>query len=144
MPIKQIAVLWAGTMGHGIAYAAIAGGYETRMFDVSEASLAKGRGAIDGIIAKGVELGKVQSADADTMRKRLTTTASIGNGRSERSGCTDLGRDRDELLGQQGRDWFFAGLDTSLASSAAPRRPRSRARTTSRRSWWRSARTTTR
>ena len=77
MPIKQIAVLGAGTMGHGIAYAAIAGGYETRMFDVSEASLAKGRGAVDSIIARGVELGKVQSADADTMRKRLTTTASI-------------------------------------------------------------------
>lgn len=79
MQIKQIAVLGAGTMGHGIAYAAINGGYETRMFDVSEASLAKGQSAIDGIISKGVELGKVQSAEADTMRKRLTTTSSIAD-----------------------------------------------------------------
>ena len=77
MPIKQIAVLGAGTMGHGIAYAAIAGGYETRMFDVSEAPLAKGSAAIEGIISKGVELGKVASADADAMRKRLTTTTAI-------------------------------------------------------------------
>lgn len=77
MPIKQLAVLGAGTMGHGIAYAAIAGGYETRMFDVSEAPLAKGAAAIEGIIRKGVDLGKVASADADAMRKRLATTTSI-------------------------------------------------------------------
>lgn len=77
MRIKQIAILGAGTMGHGIAYAAISGGYETRMFDVSEASLAKGQSAVDAIISKGVELGKVQSADADAMRKRLTTTSGI-------------------------------------------------------------------
>ncbi|CAN5812693.1 3-hydroxybutyryl-CoA dehydrogenase [soil metagenome] len=79
MPIKQIAVLGAGTMGHGIAYAAIAGGYETRMFDVSDGSLKKGQAAIDAIISKGVELGKVQAADADAMRGRLNTTSSISD-----------------------------------------------------------------
>ena len=79
MPIKQIAVLGAGTMGHGIAYAAIAGGYETRMFDVSDTSLKKGTTAIEGIISKGVELGKVASADADAMRQRLTATTSIAD-----------------------------------------------------------------
>ena len=52
MKIRQIAVLGAGTMGHGIAHAAIAGGYETRMFDVSDAALQKGRTAIDGINAR--------------------------------------------------------------------------------------------
>jgi len=79
MQIKQVAVLGAGTMGHGIAYAAINAGYETRMFDVAEASLAKGQLAIEAIISKGVELGKVQSSDADTMRRRLTTTSSIAD-----------------------------------------------------------------
>jgi len=77
MNIRQIAVLGAGTMGHGIAHAAIAGGYETRLFDVSDVSLQKGRTAIDGIVRKGVELGKVAAADADTMLKRLTTTSNI-------------------------------------------------------------------
>ena len=79
MQIKRIAVLGAGTMGHGIAHAAINGGYETRMFDVSEAALAKGQSAVEAIISKGVELGKVQSADADEMKKRLTTTSSIAD-----------------------------------------------------------------
>jgi len=78
MPIKKISVLGAGTMGHGIAYAAIAGGFETRMFDVSAASLEKGEAAIDRILAKGIDLGKVTPDDADAMRKRLTTTANIG------------------------------------------------------------------
>ena len=32
--IRSIAVLGAGTMGHGIAYAAAVGGLETRLFDV--------------------------------------------------------------------------------------------------------------
>jgi 3-hydroxybutyryl-CoA dehydrogenase len=79
MPIKQIAVLGAGTMGHGIAYAAIAGGYETRMFDVSDAALQKGSASIEQILAKGVELGKVASADADAMRRRLSTSSSIAD-----------------------------------------------------------------
>jgi 3-hydroxybutyryl-CoA dehydrogenase len=77
MSIEQIAVLGAGTMGHGIAYAAIAGGYETRLFDVADASLNKAEAAIHGIISKGLELGKLLPADGDAMRKRLLTTSSI-------------------------------------------------------------------
>ena len=37
-------MLGAGTMGHGIAHAAIAAGYEHSMYDVSTAALDKGRG----------------------------------------------------------------------------------------------------
>ena len=77
MDIRQIAVLGAGTMGHGIAHAAIAGGYVTRLYDVSDAAVAKGTAAIDAIVRKGVELGKVSATDADAMRARLTTTTRI-------------------------------------------------------------------
>ena len=64
-------------MGHGIAHAAIAGGFHTRMYDVNDAAIQKGAKAIEGVISKGVELGKVTSADADAMRARLTTTSSL-------------------------------------------------------------------
>jgi 3-hydroxybutyryl-CoA dehydrogenase len=74
MQIRQIAVLGAGTMGHGIAHAAIAGGYRTRLYDVSDAAIQKGTAAIDAIIRKGVDLGKVPASEADAMRARLTTT----------------------------------------------------------------------
>jgi 3-hydroxybutyryl-CoA dehydrogenase len=76
--MKRIAVLGAGTMGHGIAHAAIAGGYETRMYDVSDDAVGKGRAAVDAIVRKGVELGKVTPSDADAMLRRLTATSSLG------------------------------------------------------------------
>ena len=77
MEITQITVLGAGTMGHGIAHAAIAGGYTTRLYDVSEAAVAKGRDAIEAIIKKGVELGKVAAADAGPIMARLSVTTSL-------------------------------------------------------------------
>jgi 3-hydroxybutyryl-CoA dehydrogenase len=77
--VKRITVLGAGTMGHGIAHAAIAGGYRTQMYDVTEAAVSKGRGAIESIVKKGVELGKVPAADADAMLGRLTATTSLAD-----------------------------------------------------------------
>ncbi len=79
MGMKTIAVLGAGTMGHGIAHAAIAGGYETRMFDVSQAAVDKGRGAIEQIVRKSVELGKVAPGDAEAMLKRLSLATSLAD-----------------------------------------------------------------
>jgi 3-hydroxybutyryl-CoA dehydrogenase len=74
---QRIAVLGAGTMGHGIAHAAIAGGYDTRMYDVSDAAVEKGRAAIEHIVGKGVELGKTSAPDADAMLKRLAVTSDL-------------------------------------------------------------------
>jgi 3-hydroxybutyryl-CoA dehydrogenase len=77
MTVTNIAVLGAGTMGHGIAHAAIAAGYTTRLFDISETQLAKARASVDGIVKKGVELGKVSAADGDAMCARLTVTSDL-------------------------------------------------------------------
>lgn len=77
MNITSIAVLGAGTMGHGIAHAAIAAGYETSLYDVSAEAVAKGVGAIQAIAARAVELGKATSAGADAMMKRLHTATAL-------------------------------------------------------------------
>jgi 3-hydroxybutyryl-CoA dehydrogenase len=77
--IANITVLGAGTMGHGIAHAAIAGGFTTRMYDVSDAAVAKGRAAIEAIVKKGVELGKVAAADAGAIMGRLSVTTSLAD-----------------------------------------------------------------
>jgi 3-hydroxybutyryl-CoA dehydrogenase len=74
---RQIAVLGAGTMGHGIAHAAAASGYSTRLYDVSDAALAKARGQVEGVFRKAVELGKATAADADAGMARLSTTSDI-------------------------------------------------------------------
>lgn len=65
-------MLGAGTMGHGIAHAAAAAGFETAMYDVTRAAVEKGRQRIEDIFRKGVDLGKVQAADATASLARLT------------------------------------------------------------------------
>ena len=75
--IRRIAVLGAGTMGHGIAHAAMVAGYDTSLFDVSEEMLDRGRSAIDAIVAKGIELGRLTADDAGAMRQRLTAATEI-------------------------------------------------------------------
>jgi 3-hydroxybutyryl-CoA dehydrogenase len=79
MTIRSIAVLGAGTMGHGIAHAAAASGYQTRLFDVSDAQLAKARTVVEGIFKKTVELGKGTAAEADAALERLSTTSALSS-----------------------------------------------------------------
>jgi 3-hydroxybutyryl-CoA dehydrogenase len=75
--LQRITVLGAGTMGHGIAHASLTAGYETNLFDVSSDVLQKAQQAIDGVIQRGVELGKVAPAEADAMTGRLQTTTDL-------------------------------------------------------------------
>jgi 3-hydroxybutyryl-CoA dehydrogenase len=77
MTIHTISVIGAGTMGHGIAHAASAAGYSTRLYDVSESQLQRARDAVDGIFRKTVELGKGTAAEADAALRRLSTSADL-------------------------------------------------------------------
>jgi len=79
----RITVVGAGTMGHGIAHAAIAGGFDTRIYDVSQGAVDRGRTAIAHIVGKGVELGKITAAEADAMLRRLTVTTSLAEALAE-------------------------------------------------------------
>ena len=83
MPINRITVLGAGTMGHGIAHAAIAAGYHTTLYDVAMTSLDRGREAIEAIAVRGVALGKVSAADAGSMLERLVTTIDLASALGE-------------------------------------------------------------
>jgi 3-hydroxybutyryl-CoA dehydrogenase len=75
--IQTIAVLGAGTMGHGVAHAAAAAGYQTRLYDVSDAQLEKASAQIDAIVRKSVELGKMTAAEADATAARVTTSSDL-------------------------------------------------------------------
>ena len=77
--IKKIAVLGAGTMGHGIAHAAMTAGYDTVLYDVSQAAVDKGKSAIDAVISKSVQLGKVTEEDAAAMRGRLNLATDVAD-----------------------------------------------------------------
>jgi 3-hydroxybutyryl-CoA dehydrogenase len=64
-------------MGHGIAHAAAVSGYETRLYDPSEAALTRSRGQVENILKKAVDLGKATTADADAALGRVSTTSDI-------------------------------------------------------------------
>ncbi len=72
--IQTIAVLGAGTMGHGIAHAAIAAGFKTRLFDVSDAQLGKAVTSIEHILRRNVEHGTIEPGEVDAAIARLWTT----------------------------------------------------------------------
>jgi 3-hydroxybutyryl-CoA dehydrogenase len=78
MNVRTITVLGAGTMGHGIAHAAVASGFETRLYDVSDMQLERAHDAIDGIFKAGVERGTVTADDARAGMLRLAATTDVG------------------------------------------------------------------
>jgi 3-hydroxybutyryl-CoA dehydrogenase len=75
--VRRIAVLGAGTMGHGIAHAALAAGYDTVIYDVAQAAIDRGRAAVEVILAKGIELGKLGADEARATLERLRVTTDL-------------------------------------------------------------------
>ena len=76
-PIRTVAVLGAGTMGHGIAHVAAAAGYDTRLFDVAPAGVESGLAKIRANLAKGVEKGKLTADARDAALARLAGSTDL-------------------------------------------------------------------
>jgi len=60
-------------MGHGIAHAAMVAGYDTSLFDASGEALIHAKAAIEAIVAKTVELGRIKDGEAHAITGRLRT-----------------------------------------------------------------------
>ena len=75
--IKRVAVLGAGTMGHGIAQVAAQAGWEVALRDVEERFVADGLRRIRANLEKGVEKGKLSADDKDRTLARLGGTTSL-------------------------------------------------------------------
>ncbi len=73
--VKRIAVLGAGTMGHGIAQVAALAGLEVALQDVDTDVLERARTRIHDNLDKGVARGKVELAARDAALSRLHLTA---------------------------------------------------------------------
>lgn len=74
-----VAVLGAGTMGHGIAQVSAMAGYRVALHDPQPGAVERGLGQVAGNLQKGVERGKVSRDDADAARGRLSAAASLAN-----------------------------------------------------------------
>jgi 3-hydroxybutyryl-CoA dehydrogenase len=131
--IRRVGVLGAGLMGHGIAQVAAQAGYDVVLREVDDDRLATGVGKIDKQLARAVEKGKLEQAEADAARGRIATTTDY----RELAGCDlvieaiteDLALKREmwrELDPIVKPDAWFATNTSSLAvvdQAAATARP---------------------
>ena len=75
--IKTVAVIGAGLMGRGIAHAAALGGYRTILEDILPNTLRKAETEIRANLDKAVELGKVNTAEANAAFARIEYANSV-------------------------------------------------------------------
>ena len=75
--IGTIAVIGAGTMGHGIAQVAAAAGFRVWLNDVDRESLARGVSAIEANLAKGIQRAKLTEDDRDRTLQLIHGTTNL-------------------------------------------------------------------
>ncbi|MGW2032922.1 3-hydroxyacyl-CoA dehydrogenase NAD-binding domain-containing protein [Streptomyces sp. NPDC001811] len=73
--VRKVAVLGAGMMGAGIAYACARAGIDVVLKDVSLEAAVKGKGYSEKLCAKAVARGRTSQEKADALLARITPTA---------------------------------------------------------------------
>jgi 3-hydroxybutyryl-CoA dehydrogenase len=126
--IETVAVIGAGTMGHGIAQVAAASGYAVVLRDLDREALARGIQNIERNLAKGIQLGKLTEADRDQTLQHIRGTT-----RLEETSSADLiieaAPERlelkqeilQELESLSAKPFIFASNTSSLSISALAR-----------------------
>lgn len=134
--IRKVAVLGAGTMGHGIAQVSAAAGYEVAMRDLDAAALDKGLAGIGKSLDKLVSKGRMEQSAADALRARITTTTSLEDAIDDADVIVEaipekmsLKVETFEALGEHGKPDALLATNTSslsvteiAAASGAPDR----------------------
>lgn len=77
MKIEKVAVLGAGTMGHGIAELAAIAGWQVVLCDISEELLAKAVNAIKESLAKLEQRGELKGVSISDIMQRISCVTSI-------------------------------------------------------------------
>ena len=88
-PVRNITVVGAGTMGHGIAQVAAAAGYDVVLTDADPGALARALERIKKNLDGGVARGKVTEGDRDETLGRLSTVPDIGSAAAKAGLCIE-------------------------------------------------------
>ncbi len=76
-PFSQVAVIGAGTMGHGIAQVSAAAGMTVRLYDITDEAVARGLDHIRKNLQAGVDRGKSSAEDMAATLARLSGTSRL-------------------------------------------------------------------
>lgn len=77
--VRKVAVLGAGMMGAGIAYACAKAGLDVVLKDVSAENAAKGKAYSQALLDKAVSRGRTTEAERDALLARITPTAGVAD-----------------------------------------------------------------
>ncbi len=133
LEVNRLGILGAGMMGAGIAYVSAMAGQQVVLLDTDQAAAEKGKGYSEGLLAKGVERGKMAESKATEILARIHPTVSY----DELEGCdlvieavfenreikADVTAKAERVLGEQA---IFASNTSTLPISGlaqASRRP---------------------
>lgn len=112
MEIQKVGVCGSGLMGSGIAQACASSGFESVVYEVSQAALDTGMARIRDSLGKFVEKGKLSAADRDATLERLKATTAI----EDLAGCDLVIEAVIENMGVKRE--LFARLDGLLGADA--------------------------
>jgi 3-hydroxybutyryl-CoA dehydrogenase len=112
-PIERVAVLGAGTMGHGIAHACAAAGMLTRLHDPDASQLERARARIEANLERGVSLGKVDPATRDLALRSLEMSPALEDAVADVDLVIEAAPERMEIKRQ-----IFRALDASAPVDA--------------------------
>ena len=74
MAISKVGVVGCGLMGHGISQICAQAGWDVVVREIDQSALDKGMGKIEKQLGRAVEKGRMEQADADAVRARITPT----------------------------------------------------------------------
>jgi 3-hydroxybutyryl-CoA dehydrogenase len=120
MSVRQITILGTGTMGRGIAYLSALAGYDTVLFDVDQSALDTAKAAVESILKKGVEKGKVEESAANDAAGRLHLIPELEPAVSGADLIIEAVPESYELkVDLFGQADLFCGPDTILATNTS-------------------------
>ncbi len=77
--MERIAIVGAGTMGHGIGAVAAMAGYAVALADSSDAARTDAIAKMEAIVSRAIERGKLPAEQRDATLARVRTTAELGD-----------------------------------------------------------------
>ena len=119
-PGSPVAVIGAGTMGHGIAHVCALAGHPTRLYDVTLTAAQAGLDKIQDNLRKGVAKGKIAQGELDAALDRLsiheTIPAAVADTSAVIEAVPEILALKRSLLGTVAQ---HVAVDTILASNTS-------------------------